>query len=863
MAPTFISATSSSDGAQITLTYSGSLSTTTAASSAFDVRVDGISVTVSSVNTSGSDVHLELGDSFLAGQSLTVSYTAPANDPTTNNQAIQSASGSDASSVTATAVINLSSITGNTAIAFTQSSLSLGTDNRPEPIASVDLNNDNLIDLVVAYRNASTSPATGGLRVFLGNGAGGFSTGATETIGANALSICANDFNGDNNQDLAITDYEGGWISILLGNGGGGFSSNTTFSPGPAITVGATTITPKPRFLASGDFNGDGKPDLAYTNDYNVSGSGDNDIGKVAIALNNGTGSPFSGGSSSYLDIGTNPYGLIACDLNSDGIIDLAAASSPESGNNGSISVLLGNGNGSFLSAINTSVGTRARYLAAGDFNQDGRQDLALTQSDADNNLRVLLGDGAGSFSSQSTLGFGSVTWPRGVVSGDFNHDGYLDLAAAANLGDNVSLFLGDGSGGFAPRRAFATGDGAIHLVAADFDRDGLPDLAVTNIGGENISVLLNTPADDTPAGVSVQSRDSDADGLLEALSDRNGTVIDGNRDQIADATQSRVSAVRMLNSGSVYSDYGAIELTGQGTLKRTQLIESAADGSITIRSSNQPAITASLPSGISNAMLGAVSFRVIDLSPGASTEVVVHLPQGLSADVNAYLRFNRLRGRFEEYTDTAGNPLYSFKDDNADGVMDRVVLTLVDGDPTWDDDGAADGTVVDPGFVGSGTRSLRGSHQRDSLTGNVLNNTLEGLGGRDNLDGGLGSDLLKGGANRDMLQGGEGADRLIGGSGRDTYRYIDAHDSTLSQQDTVWFKRGDRFDFSALDGNTVLEGRQQLSFIGSTDFSGQAGELRATENGLLADLDGDRQADMAVAFAKPLRSITARHFLL
>ena len=160
------------------------------------------------------------------------------------------------------------------------------------------------------------------------------------------------------------------------------------------MIIGATATNadnPKPRIIVSGDFNGDGKADLAWTNDYEV-GFGNDVAGTIGIAINNGTSIPFSSITATGA-IGNNPYGLIATDLNGDGKLDLIAANSPSTGN-GSISVLLGNGNGTFQSALNTTVGTRPRYIAAGDPNRDGKQDLIPAQTDTDNNLKKLLGNG-------------------------------------------------------------------------------------------------------------------------------------------------------------------------------------------------------------------------------------------------------------------------------------------------------------------------------------------------------------------------------------------------------------------------------------------------------------------------------------
>jgi hypothetical protein len=331
--------------------------------------VDGTAASVTQATTSGTDVRLGLAASILPGQSVSVSYTVPT-DAATTNLAIQDTTGNDAASLSVTPVTNNSIVVNNSALNFAGSTIAVGDSTTyPETITTADFNNDTIADLAITdIATDNTSRA----RIFLGNGTGGFTAGGTQAVGILATSITANDFNGDGKIDLATANYgipavsSTKTISIVLGDGSGNLGAASTLDTGPTIS----SVTPNPRFITSGDFNGDGKPDLAWTNDYN-SGAG-----TVGIAINNGTGTPFSGVTPTGYTIDTNPYGLIATDLNGDGKLDLVAANSPSTGN-GSISVLLGNGdvNGTFQSALNTTVGTRPRYFAASDFNRDGKQD--------------------------------------------------------------------------------------------------------------------------------------------------------------------------------------------------------------------------------------------------------------------------------------------------------------------------------------------------------------------------------------------------------------------------------------------------------------------------------------------------------
>ena len=885
-APSFVSAATSSDGAQVTLTYSEPLSTTTAPTTAFNVSVDGSAASVTQATTSGTDVRLGLATSILPGQSVSVSYTAPTNNAATSNAAIQDTTGNDAASLSATPVTNNSSVINNSALNFTGSIITVGSgDSIPEGIVTADFNNDGVADLAITDVKGGDRRA----RIYLGNGSGGFTAGGTQTVGIDPTSIAAGDFNGDNKFDVAVANYSDRTISVLSGDGSGNLLAGSTFNAGAPykVTIGGVptnTTNPHPRIIISGDFNSDGKADLAWSNDYdNVSGT--EVAGTIGIAINNGTATPFSSVTATGT-IGNNPYGLIATDLNGDGKLDLIAANSPSTGN-GSISALLGNGNGTFQSAVNTTVGTRPRYFAAGDFNRDGKQDLALSQTSSDNNLRILLGNGSGGFSSQSTLSMGVEAAPRGVISADFNADGYLDVAVSSVAGDNVSIFLGSGDGNFNTRKVFAAGDAAYWMASADFDRDGLPDLAITNDSAtsSSITLLLNrttiqryssssettraakieasrTPADNAPEGVSVQAIDSDGDGLREAVTDRDGRIIDGNRDGIADAEQAHVTGLRLIGDGALSTDYGAVAVAPGVILSDTKCITPSENGSFSVIARDGGTVEAAIPYGVSNNFIGAVSFTMPGIATGASTTATIHLPSGLDERPNAYIRFNYLTNQFEDYTDIQGRPLYALIDSNNDGKTDAIELTLTDGDLRWERDGVANGIIENPGFAASAERVIRGERADDELIGNVLANSLIGRQGNDILIGDLGNDRIRGGVGNDLLLGGMGSDTLKGGPGNDRYVFEQASDSAPGLRDKVYFGQGDRFDLRAIDANINLDGQQTFQFIDNASFSGMAGELRASRSVLQADLNGDAVADFSVQLHSGIR-LSAANLML
>ncbi len=129
--------------------------------------------------------------------------------------------------------------------------------------------------------------------------------------------------------------------------------------------------------------------------------------------------------------------------------------------------------------------------ITVGDFNGDGKDDLATANS-FDNNVSILLGDGSGGF-TQTTFAVG--TWPTAVKVGDFNADGNEDLATANELDETVSVLLGDGSGSFASPATFDVGSSPYLLNVGDFNEDGKDDLVTTNFSSNNLSVLLNQTA--------------------------------------------------------------------------------------------------------------------------------------------------------------------------------------------------------------------------------------------------------------------------------------------------------------------------------------------------------------------------------
>lgn len=288
--------------------------------------------------------------------------------------------------------------------------------------------------------------------------------------------IAVGDFNGDGNLDMAVPNSSDRDVAILLGEGGG------SFTPAGAYSVDTGTGTnASPRFVVAADFNEDGVTDLAVS-DFN------NDI--VVVLSGNGDGS-FQAPASFGFGTSTGPNGMIAGDFNRDGHLDLAVATT---GSN-TLSFLRGNGDGTFLAALNSSAGNAPYSVAAGDFDGDGDLDLAVANRTAPGTVSVVRNNGSGTFGAPTSLTTGDNS--RSVAIGDFNRDGKLDLAVANEGFFDVSILLGTGTGTFLAAVNYPAGSAPRFIATADFNGDGILDLTVTD-GNDNFVYILQGSSDGT-----------------------------------------------------------------------------------------------------------------------------------------------------------------------------------------------------------------------------------------------------------------------------------------------------------------------------------------------------------------------------
>ena len=276
------------------------------------------------------------------------------------------------------------------------------------------------------------------------------------------------------------------WTLVLLCLAGGETATCQTLEFfGTEISTPAN-ITGVTQGLAVGDFNGDGKPDLAL-----VTSGGFLQLQPttVAILLGNGDGTFRKG--TVYSTTGTNSQTVVVGDFNGDGKLDLAVPNFGGIFLPADISVLLGNGDGTFQAATSVPLGGRypCTWLAVGDFNKDGKLDLAATSGSANNQVDVLLGNGDGTF--QTPVPYAAGTGSSWIAAADFNGDGKLDLVTTDYNTGAILVLLGNGDGTFLSQASIPVSVGVSYGVVGDFNGDGKPDLALSGGFSGVLSVLL------------------------------------------------------------------------------------------------------------------------------------------------------------------------------------------------------------------------------------------------------------------------------------------------------------------------------------------------------------------------------------
>ena len=400
-----------------------------------------------------------------------------------------------------------------------QTTYSTGEGNTVNSLTLGDVNNDNILDIVVAK---SSSKSVG---IFLGKGNGMFENQRTQStsLKSDPAYVALADLNNDTVLDFVVTYVYSNYITIAFGHGDGSSGDQMTYSTGPGSY---------PTSMALADLNNDTFLDIVIAN----SGSRNNVL--VLLQYNRGTLATevtFASGSGSHL------RSAAVADFDQNGILDIIVASSGTK----NVGILLGHGNGSFLRETVYSIGSDShpQSIAIGSFNNDDYLDIVVANSGS-NDTVILLGNSHGTFDLQSTPGFQSIFAPVVVAVADFNHDGQaeilvafndtdtliiretytpgslteavtypiskesylnsvilgnlnsdniLDIVVADSKMDNVQIFLGQRNGSFSHHGTFSTGDGSHPFCAAlgDLNNDSILDIVVANKGYGNMGIVF------------------------------------------------------------------------------------------------------------------------------------------------------------------------------------------------------------------------------------------------------------------------------------------------------------------------------------------------------------------------------------
>ncbi|CAF5032043.1 unnamed protein product, partial [Rotaria sp. Silwood1] len=333
---------------------------------------------------------------------------------------------------------------------------STGANSHPENVVVADFNKDNQLDIAVV--NAWDSD----LQVFLSspNGTFGASTKYSTGYSSFPTSITAADFNKDGWIDVVVANSVSNNIGIFLGYDYPTFTSRNIVLQNRDST---------PYYIAIGDFNKDSQWDIA------VACRKKNNI---TVFLGDGNGT-FAKELFNDLSPSSRPQSLIIGDFNNDNISDIAVANSRDI----SISILLGNGNGTFAPYISQkTIDASPVSIAVGDFNNDSRQDIVVALEYA-NSIGIFIGIGNGSFQNQISYQMPRESSPVWVAVGDFNNDNVQDIVVANFYGHSIGILLGYGNGSFTHATVFSTGNssGPCSIAIGDFNKDNRMDIVVAN----------------------------------------------------------------------------------------------------------------------------------------------------------------------------------------------------------------------------------------------------------------------------------------------------------------------------------------------------------------------------------------------
>lgn len=361
--------------------------------------------------------------------------------------------------------------------------ISYRSENRASPLslALADLDKDNQLDIVVTL---DTGDDTGGIWIFWGYSDGSFYKEVVYSVldPASLRWIAVDDLNKDTNLDIVVVNTYAHHVFILFGYGNGTFGNVTTLSTGEDSNPVCVTF---------GDLNRDQSIDIVVSNRKFP-------IVSLFFGYGNGTFSArksFEIRQSAYFWPTTYFRPIVVADMNNDTILDILVAAAADD-DEGDISVAiyygLGDGNFTLYTTHPTGFASELTMMVVGDFNNDSKVDLAITDWD-ENNVGVFIQTSIEPFGPSARFFTGNQSHPNSVVLGDFNNDDHLDIAVANSASNTFGILLGYGDGKFADQLPHFTGVNSLpSAIATDhFNDDAYLDIVVVNTATDCICIFL------------------------------------------------------------------------------------------------------------------------------------------------------------------------------------------------------------------------------------------------------------------------------------------------------------------------------------------------------------------------------------
>jgi hypothetical protein len=346
---------------------------------------------------------------------------------------------------------------------------STGDSSSPYSVATADFNNDSKLDIVVANADSDN------IWVFFGIANGSFSGQIIYSMVSRSrpVWVAVGDFNNDTIQDIVVANKLADNICIVFGYGNDSFGDELMLSTGQNSTPISVTL---------GDFNQDKSMDIAVAN-HNSKSFG------LFFGFGNGT---FSSQKIYSVDSNASLHSIMVCDINNDALLDIFVADYDQG--DSSFAIFYGFGDGNFTLAMiyPTGLNTQPYTIAAGDFNNDGRLDLAVNYYNEDA-IGVFIQLGSEPFGSSALFSTGNQSQPQSVTVGDFNNDDYLDIAVANSGTNNIGILLGYGNGDFAHPLTYSTGNNSLpsSITVGHFNNDTYLDIAVVNSASDTLGIFL------------------------------------------------------------------------------------------------------------------------------------------------------------------------------------------------------------------------------------------------------------------------------------------------------------------------------------------------------------------------------------